>query len=232
MALALTAALPAVAAGLTPYRAIYDLTYGGVTIGEAVYELRIDGNGNVLFNARAEPRGVAAFFSSDIVSEQSRLRLDDGVLVALRYDYRQERNRRSLEQKSIEFDWQTGRALTQVNGERQQIVVDDGVVDRMSLQLRVMQDRLTGNDDTALVYQVVEDHELREYAFEVRERAHITTEAGAYDAVRLERQHGSRTTIFWSAPALGYLPVRIEQRRTGQPTSRMDLRTIDIGPRS
>lgn len=229
--LALTAALPA-AAGLTPYRATYGLSYGGVMVGEAVYELDIDGDGNVLFNARAAPKGIAALFTSDVVSEQSRLRLDgDGALVALSYDYRQERDRRSVEQKSVEFDWQAGQALTRVNGERQRVNVGSGTVDRMSLQLKVMQDRLAGNDDASLAYQVVEDHELREYTFEVKERTRVTTEAGAYDTIRLERRHGSRTTIFWSAPALGYLPVRIEQRRTGQPTSRMDLRTIDVGAR-
>jgi hypothetical protein len=232
--LAMAAApLPGLATMLTPYKATYNLSYTGFYVGEAVYELQIDSDGYVLFSARAEPKGLASFFTSDIVTEQSRLRIDDdGALVALRYDYAQERSRRIIEEKSVEFDWQAGRAQTRINGDIQHVEIENGTVDRMSLQLKVMADRLAGKEDKELVYQVVEDHELREYAFEVKERARITTEAGVYDTIRLERQHGSRTTIFWSAPSLGYLPVRVEQRRTGHATSSMDLKTLRIRDRT
>jgi hypothetical protein len=165
--LALAAApLPGLAAELIPYKAMYDLTYGGVTAGEAVYELKIDSEGNVLYHARVEPRGIAAFFTSDIVSEQSRLRLeDDGSLTAISYEYLQDRNGSSVEQKDIEFDWESGQALTRVDGDQRRVDIERGIVDRMSLQLKLMMDRLSGNEDDLLVYQVVEDHELREYRF-------------------------------------------------------------------
>ncbi len=229
--LALAAApLPGLAAELNPFKAIYDLTYGGVTAGEAVYELTIDSEGNVLYHARVEPRGIAAFFTSDIVSEQSRLRLeDDGSLTAISYEYLQDRNGKSVERKDIEFDWESGQALTRVDGDQRRVDIERGVVDRMSLQLKLMMDRLSGNEDNVLVYQVIEDHELREYRFEVKGRSRISTAAGDYDTVRLERRHGSRTTVFWSAPSLGYLPVRVEQRRDSYPTSRMDLSRV-AGP--
>lgn len=220
---------PGLAATLTPYKATYDLYYGGVYAGVAFYELNIDGNGNLLFNARVEPRGVAAWISSDIVTEQSRLRLDgDGALIALQYDYQQIRNQSPIEHKSIEFDWTAGLARTRINEEVRQIAIEAGTVDRMSLQLKVMLNRLAGNDGKEIVYMIVEDHEIREYRFEVMGQERIATEAGRYDTVRLERRHGDRTTIFWSAPTLGYLPVRVEQQRTNRPTSQMDLSTINM----
>lgn len=219
--------LPGLAVSLTPYKATYDMSYGGVYVGEAVYELEIDGDDNLLFRARVEPRGIAAWISSDIVSEQSRLRLgEDGALVALQYDYLQERKQKPVELKSIGFDWPAGQARTRVDDVRRDVAIEPGTVDRMSLQLKVMLNRIAGNDDKVIAYPVVEDHEVREYRFEVMGHDRIDTAAGRYDTVRLERRHGSRTTIFWSAPALDYLPVRVEQHRSGQATSRMDLSTL------
>ncbi len=224
------AAVPlGLAATLTPYKATYDLYYGGVYAGVAFYELEIDVDGNILFNARVEPRGAAAWISSDIVSEQSRLRLDgDGSLIALQYEYKQLRNLIPVEQKSVEFDWAAGLARTRINDDRQQVAIEPGTVDRMSLQLKIMLNRLAGDDGKAITYPIVEDHEIREYHFEVMGQERLATEAGRYDTVRLERRHKDRTTIFWSAPSLSYLPVRVEQQRTNRPTSRMDLSTINM----
>lgn len=220
------------ASALSPYRATYELTYGGVRVGEAFYELAINGNGTVDFNARVEPRGIASWISSDIVREQSRLRVDeDGALIAQRYEYVQERGRETVERKVVEFDWSKGLAHTRVNGERKQVAIEHGTVDRMSLQLKLMRNRKAGDNEDIIVYSVVEDHELRDYRFEVTGRGRISTGAGDFDTIRLERRHGSRTTIFWSAPALDYLPVRVEQQRSGHPTSRMDLKTIVVGSR-
>lgn len=220
----------AASAELRPYKANYNLTYGGMSVGMAIYELQISRDGTVLFNARVEPRGIAALIRNDIITEQSRLRLEaDGTLTALRYDYLHQRNRRTEEQNSIEFDWLTGEALTRVDGEETRLAIEAGTVDRMALQLKIMVDRLAGGEDHDLAYVVVEEDELREYRFVVRDRERISTAAGSFDTVRLERRHGSRTTIFWSAPSLGYVPVRVEQRRDGQPASRMDLDSIS-GP--
>lgn len=216
------------AGALSPYKATYDLTYGGIRVGEAFYELAINGSGGIDFRARVEPRGIATWISSDIVREQSRLRIgEDGALIAQSYEYVQERGgREAVERKTVEFDWPAGQAHTRVNGERRRVAVEPGTVDRMSLQLKVMRNRLRGEDDRVIVYPVIEDHELREYRFEVTGEVRISTSAGEFDTIRLERRHGSRTTIFWSAPALDYLPVRVEQQRSGHPTSRMDLSRI------
>lgn len=216
------------AATLTPFHATYHLTVGGVTAGEATYELKIRGN-DLEFKARVEPRGVASMFTSDVATEQSRLRLNgDGRLVPLHYEYRQIRYRRNIVHKQIEFDWAAGEARTRVDGERQTLAVEAGVIDRMALQLKLMRNRLAGDGADEIAYTVVEDHGLREYRFEVTGRETITTGAGDFETIRLERRHGSRTTVFWSAPALGYLPVRVEQQRSGYPTTRMDATVIDM----
>lgn len=219
-----------VAVALESYKATYRLTYSGFYVGEAFYQLHVNGNGNVLFEARVEPRGIASLIRNDIISEQSRLHLtSDGILTAIDYEYLHKRGRNVEEEKHIKFDWDNKQAISSVDGEEVRLDVAPDTVDRMSLQLMIMQDGILDNTFEQLDYQVVEDLELRDYTFEVTGRSRISTGAGSFDTVRLERRHGSRTTIFWSAPKLGYLPVRVEQRRDGNPTSRMDMSSVS-GP--
>jgi hypothetical protein len=218
------------AVALESYKATYKLSYSGFHVGEAIYELDVDDDGNVLFKARVEPRGIASLIRNDIISEQSRLQLDDdGSLIAIRYEYLHERGRLTEEEKSIEFDWEAGQAISVVDEDEVRLDLKPGTVDRMSLQLKIMQDGVLDGNHEQIIYEVVEDLELRDYQFEVKGRSRIRTGAGSFDTLRLERRHGSRTTVFWCAPALDYLPVRVEQRRDGQSTSRMDMTAVS-GP--
>jgi len=217
------------AMALQPYTATYELSRSNMVVGEGKYELSIDDDGKVTFHARAETAGVVSMFRSDTVRETSRLQMEeDGTLTALSYEYKHQRGRSTEEEKSIDFDWDNNLAISIVDGKEHRLEVQPGTVDRMALQLRMMMDA-TGNADAVMKYETVNDDELREYEFTREGRYRVQTGAGEFSTIRLERKHNSRTTIFWSAPELGYLPVRVEQQRNGKTTMRMDMTSVS-GP--
>ena len=225
----LTLAWTSTAMALQPYTATYEMSRSNMVVGEGKYELSIDNDGKVIFDARAETTGVVSMFRSDTVRETSRLQLeDDGSLTAISYDYKHERGRSTEEEKSIHFDWDQNLAIAVVDGKEHRLEIQPGTVDRMALQLRMMMDA-TADPDAVMKYETVNDDELRVYEFTQEGRYRVKTGAGEYSTIRLERKHNGRTTIFWSAPELDYLPVRVEQHRNGKTTMRMDMTSVS-GP--
>lgn len=215
------------ALALEPYSASYKVSHGRMTVGETRYELRISDAGDVRFRSEAKTRGFVSLFRKDEIVEESRLRLEQGRLVALEYEYKHTRGRRTEEHKRIEFDWGQGVAISRVDDEEYRLELEPGVVDRMSLQLRIMQDGLA--DKQTFVYRAIDEDELEEYVFSVEGEYRLDTEAGEFHTVRIQREHGDRTTIFWLAPDLGYVPVRVEQRREDRATISLELEEIS-GP--
>ena len=60
---------------------------------------------------------------------------------------------------------------------------------------------------------------------QVKGREVVKTPAGELDAIRVERvKDASKTTIFWVAPELGYIPVRVEQRKNDSEVLSIALR--------
>lgn len=219
-----------VAMGLEPYTATYTLSRGNLKVGETRYELRIQADGQVLFRTHAETRGLVSLFRSDEIIEESRLKLDEeGRLIANEYTYRHQRGDRIEEEKRIDFHWDKGIAISRVDDESWELPIEPGTTDQMSLQLKVMQDAKSGVQDKRLVYQAVDEDEVEEYEFILEGEHVVTTGAGEFQTLRLQREHGSRTTIFWVAPALGYLPVRVEQRREDRATISLELEAVS-GP--
>lgn len=219
-----------VAMGLEPYTATYKLSRGNFKVGETRYELRIQADGQVLFRAHAETQGLISLLRSDEIIEESRLKLnEEGQLIAEEYIYRHQRGDRIEEEKRIDFDWAKGMAVSRVDDESWELPIKPGTTDRMSLQLKVMQDARCGDQDERMVYHAIDEDELEEFEFTLEGEYVVTTGAGEFRSLRLQREHGSRTTIFWVAPDLGYLPVRVEQRREDHATISLELEAVS-GP--
>lgn len=217
------------AIALEPYDATYKLSRGNFKVGETRYQLHIN-DGEVVFRAHAETRGVISLFRNDEIVEESRLKLDEeGRFIAIEYSYRHQRGDRIEEEKRIDFDWERNVAVSRVDDESWELPIEPGTTDRMSLQLKVMEDARSGIQAERMVYQAIDEDELEEYKFTLEGEYVVTTGAGEFQSLRLQREHGSRTTIFWVAPALGYLPVRVEQRREDRATIRLELEAVS-GP--
>jgi hypothetical protein len=74
---------------------------------------------------------------------------------------------------------------------------------------------------TTLSYRIVDGAELKDYRFRIVGNTEVDTPAGRFATVQLERERsaGDRATTLWCAPALGYLPVRVDNREDGSTTS-------------
>lgn len=92
--------------------------------------------------------------------------------------------------------------------------------DDLSLEVQIRQDLLNGKFSGN--YYMAKKDKVEKTPFKKSGNTKITVPAGTFDTVRVDRIHddNSRSTSFWLAPSLDYLPVKVTQVNDGK---KMDL---------
>ena len=97
--------------------------------------------------------------------------------------------------------------------------------DDLSLEVQIRQDLLnskfTGN------YYMAKKDKVEKTPFKKSGSAKITVPAGTFDTIRIDRVHddNSRSTSFWLAPSLDYLPIKVVEVNDGK---KMDLELAKV----
>lgn len=92
--------------------------------------------------------------------------------------------------------------------------------DDLSLEVQIRQDLLNGKFSGN--YYMAKKNKVEKTPFKKSGNTKITVPAGTFDTVRVDRVHDddSRSTSFWLAPSLDYLPIKVSQVNDGK---KMDL---------
>ena len=226
----LDAAGAARAAALAPFEARYRLSLGGLTVGEMRLALRAAGDGRYLYEMASRPRGLLALFRRDTLTERSLWeRGPGGAPRPLRYERIQtgSRERRAR----LVFTWSpegSGRVRNEVAGRPWEMAVPPGTLDRLLVQLALRRDLAAGRKP--LEYPIADGGKLKRYRFAVLGRETVTTSAGRFETVKIQRlrRKGKPPLFFWLAPELGYLSVAGTRPGGEGGTVRMEL--IEIRP--
>lgn len=99
----------------------------------------------------------------------------------------------------------------------------------LSLELR----RRMAGGETSFEVQVVDEDEIDVHRYEVRGQSLIDTGLGCYEVTELERvrENSSRYSRGWYAPALGYLPLRIQHGKHGGKDFDLRIERLDFDDR-
>lgn len=97
--------------------------------------------------------------------------------------------------------------------------------DDLSLEVQIRQDLLNGKFSGN--YYMAKKDKIEKTPFKKSGNTKITVPAGTFDTVRVDRIHddSSRSTSFWLAPSLDYLPVKVSQINDGK---KMDLELTKV----
>lgn len=191
---------------LEPYRATYiNRVDASVSFsGEAVRQLK-------QLDPETWELSVEAAAMMANIQEVSRVKLSEGQLLPLSYDYRRKILTRTR-QAQLRFDWEAGQVTTDIDDKPWRMAIHPGVHDKLSYQLQMPNDLKNGL--TQLEYTVADGGQLQTYVFQVTGEDQVETPAGTFTALRVERDRGEdsdRATLIWFAPELNYLVVRLEQ---------------------
>lgn len=217
-------------ADMRPFSVTYAVGNDLVTAGDATLELKRDGDG-WRYSLETEPSGVFRLTGKGRITETAHIVTVPGdepgtlKLHPRRYAYRQDdESRRAVD---ATFDWNGGTLAWKRRGESETIDLDRPILDRLSVTLAVMSALRRGDDRVEV--EVFDNGRIKDVVFEDQGAETLDTRMGKIDTRRVVRTNvdgSTRTTITWFAPALGYMPVKIEQLKRGELVARLTLRKL------
>ena len=231
----LLALLPAAAAHadstvLAPYKADYSLALHGISVGESRFTLAPDGEGKYLYTADAHTTGLGALLKSGFkTAQKSRFALADGRLQPLSYDYGQQ-DGDDKKSESIVFDWGKQSARCDEDGHPKTSPLSAGTYDVFLIQLALAMDMESGT--LAQKYTLLDHGEIADYTSSRLPDQKMYADKTEMDTVALQLHSDAkgRTISVWLAPALHYLPVKIEQDKPAMILTLDDISFEDAAP--
>lgn len=221
--LSLCLSAPAIAdpAPLPPHRAEYLLTRDGLPVADMVMELRLTPDGGYTYRADTRPHKAIELMmslSADIGSGTRLEEVSSGRVVAGRfrpdqYRYRRDNNdRRTL---TLSFDWAAGQAAIASEERPWTMKVPADAQDKLAVLLDLRTDLAAGQGH--LSYPVADGGRLKTYRYTHAGREDVGIAAGVWSCLVLNRtkDQGDIDYRLWLAPALDYLPVRVERTENG-----------------
>lgn len=125
----------------------------------------------------------------------------------------------------LSFNPSKKQVVSNYKGKSQTLSMPQQAFDDLSLEIQIRQDLLNGKFSGN--YYMAKKDKVEKTPFKKSGSAKITVPAGTFDTIRVDRVHddNSRSTSFWLAPSLDYLPVKVSQVNDGK---KMDLELTKI----
>ncbi len=211
------------ATGLLPLEAEYRVIVNGMQ-ARAKRNL-IPGDGN---RWRVESDSSLLFFK---IVERSEFKLEANGVVPLTYFH--DRTGGGDRNQNVTFDWHNGIARNQrrVGSWEYPLAASEPLWDKLSLQVQLRDDLLTGRFKSGNGYDVLDRGEKKTYLIEKLGEETIALPSGTRVAtvkLRQFREGKDRYTMVWLAPEHNYLIVRLEHHDDGE-TNSMRLVRARVG---
>jgi hypothetical protein len=213
-------------AALPDFDARYDISRYGVRGGEMHASLKHK-NGLIYYRTQGAPTGVFdLFLKGQEIEESAIVKEQGGTLQPQQYD-RVQKNSAKNKDEHYRFDWNAKKVQIDYRGKPKSLDLTPGMLDLLSVQLKLMQEAASASGSADLSYPVISRGKLRTYTYKKLKTKKIDTPMGHFDAVGIERskQDEDSNTVYtlWFAPKLNYMPVRFENTENGKEVLTVEL---------
>jgi len=215
---------------LRPYTARYNVKFHGISGGDIEATLTSLGNGHYRFRSHLLPNFLGRLFTSDQAEDVSEFELSaDGVIKPLHFRSEDGSND-TTKDIALDFDWQNNIVKGHAEGKNISMPLKAGTQDRLTIQLTASLALQAKRDIGVLNMQ--ERNELQQFNITQQAAEVVHTDAGDFNTVVLlsERVGGSaRSSRYWYARELGYIPVHAERTSKGKVDIVMQLKSVKLG---
>jgi hypothetical protein len=198
---------------LQPFQASYTMSYSG--LGEVMTSsvaLTQTGPDQWDYKSVGKPHGLASLLAPKEVISESHLHVTAAGVQPLSYraDDAAGRNSRGI---NIQYDWTNNKITGTDSGQTMDMALKPGVQDDSSLQVALMHDLLAGKVPTTV--SIYDKSGIRDYQFTQTGTETLHTPMGDIATViyKSQRATSPRYNLYWCAPSLGFLPLKVEQKR-------------------
>jgi len=217
------AATAAQADELKPFEASYAWMWHGMTVAVSTVKLEHQGD-TWVYSSRSSPRGLGKMFSQRPV-QKSVMKVTDKGVQPLSYDA-DDGTSSTKRDAHVKFDWDNGRVTGVYEDVKVDMPLHPDIQDDSSVQIALMVELLTGREPQK--FQMIDKNSVREYGYHREREESLDTPVGKLDTIVYGAQKvGSpRVTSFWCAPARGYIPMRVEQKKGDDVQWTMQLQSV------
>lgn len=195
-------------------------------LGESRLTLLDDGAGKYSMSSETRPKGIASIVYRGKISEQGNGYYADGRFVPV--NYRRE-TKKGSEAKFTDarFNWNQGKLESSSSEGDKVFELKTGLNDPLSMQLVVMWDLINGNQPSE--YSVFDGRKIKTFHVQSGEKEILKTALGDIETIKYTQQQPGKTrsTTFWFAPELNYIPVKVAQTKKGREVGRMELLSLE-----
>lgn len=187
---------------LTPFEATYQFTYGNKNMGDATRKLSLNGQTwQYKFTAKIPLIGSA--------TETSTFAFNNGQIQSQSY---RRQTKILVHNDTVKIDFKTAQKqiLTSRKGTDRVLTWQPNILDDLNAELQVREDLKAGGLKSAYLIADYKEVEKRQFIKEGTENIKAADgKTYATVKVRLKHDKASKSTIFWLAPSLDYLPIKV-----------------------
>ncbi len=193
---------------LSGFKVEYDVNYNGIELGVSKRSLSHSLPQIAIYKATTIPEGLAALLIRETVTETSKLHISRENVQPVQYLYLKNK-KGHIEQLQIDFNWQTGQLENSYSKTTEKLTANSH--DLLSFQLKMMQD--LQHNKTEMQYRIATKRHTRDYHLKVVKKEKLETPLGEFEVIKLQSDitQGKSQFTFWAAPALEYLPIKIQK---------------------
>ncbi|MDX1572573.1 MAG: DUF3108 domain-containing protein [Methylophaga sp.] len=195
---------------LPDFYANYQVELNGIQAGELQQTLSTDVAGQRKFISTTQAKGVFAFIKPDVIEETSLWVYHNDHIRPMFYRYSREGGNKD-KLLTMDFYWDNREVHIDDREHPWDLEIKKNTLDKLVYQLQVMHD--LSDQRERLTYTIADGGKLKIYEIVRLGEETIDTPLGKINAVKLTRERdvdSDRKTTLWCAPALGYLPVKLE----------------------
>jgi hypothetical protein len=228
LALGATASVASAADELKPFEASYNWIWHGMTVATSTLHLEHQEGNKWVYRSKSEPRGMGRLFSERPIQE-SVLEVTDAGVRPLTYKA-DDGTSATKRDADVQYDWEHNRVSGVNENAKVDMAMPPGIQDDLSVQIALMVELLRGH--TPDKFSLLSGNSVREYRYARDGQETLKTPAGTIETViyRSEKQYSPRVTRFWCAPSLGYIPLRVEQKRKDDVEWTMQVQSVKREP--
>jgi hypothetical protein len=214
---------------LREFEAHFAANFRGLNAGQSELKLQKQPDGRWRYSSRSVAQGVFRLAISGEPTQQSLFTLHDGQVKPLEFSSEVGTSSGDRDQ-SMRFDWDAGRVTGTAEGRTVDLPLEPGVLDAMSVQIAMMLKLINGQSPDR--FRMIDKTKIKDYVYTREGEQTVQTPLGPQRTViyRSTREGATRGTLFWCAPALNHVPVRVERRNGSRVEWFMTLQSLQFGP--
>jgi hypothetical protein len=183
----------------------------GTIVGRSEWRLVPMEKQQFLWESRSESAGAGAWIRDVYVAERSESELYGQSFRPLAYQY-DRHGKNAARNVRVAFDWENSVAINTAKGHTWRMAVPPGTLDKLSYLLALMSDLSDGK--RSMQYSIADGGRLKVYDMRAAGSEILETALGTLNTLKIQhlRDQDYGQATLWCAPALGFLPVKLEHR--------------------